>query len=308
MRVSKFGGSTLARREGVENVLSLARDSERRVLVFSAIGRAGGEEKLTDILISAYKVYRHTGVVYLEMAKERIACLKRMLDIEFDIEGEFASIENMFILCKSYDYLISRGEYLTAKMFALKLALPFVDSYHLLFFKNGNVDFSRSNALKEVMKKHEQIVTCGFYGNENDRVKLLPRGGGDLSGAIFVKFLHAKEYEIFTDVDGIKQINPCFGESKTLKTLSYGDLNFMTKLDASVVHRGCTEVLKNTKTRIIVRNSFDLQKEGTIIAKGLKADKKFISFDREKHIFYLSSKGKRYVIKKEDEKNILKYI
>ncbi len=308
MKISKFGGSSVASARAIENIIKLAEDNNRKILVFSAIGASQkGDKKVTDLLLEAYDNFLANHNLDLSKVEEKFAGLKEMLGIKLDGKRELDEVKRKFLSALSRDYLVSRGEDLTARMFAEKLNLPYIPSETLLFFDGKEVDYNRTEtAIKKQLALTERFVTGGFYGSdEKGQIKLLSRGGGDLSGAILAKVAKAKEYEIFTDVDGIYQINPILGKSSTLKTLSYADLNFMTSLDAKVVHSECGKVLKNTRTKIIVRNCFDLTAPGTEIAKGNKADKSYISFSPQTGDMFLTKLGKRRKISAYERENAI---
>lgn len=308
MKISKFGGSSVACASAIKNIINLAKDNDRQILVFSAIGATQKDDKkVTDLLIESYNEYLTSHNLDLKKVKEKFVNLKKLLGIKLNEDKEIDRIVKTFYVNLSRDFLVSRGEDLTARMFAEKLNLPYVPSETLLFFKENKIDFKRTkNAIKNQFSLTKRFVTGGFYGSdENGQIKLLSRGGGDLSGAIFAKATRAEEYEIFTDVDGIYQINPTIGISRTLKTLSYADLNFMTALDAKVVHSECGKVLKNTSTKIIVRNCFNLNAHGTMIAKGFKADKNYVSFSPITGEMFLTQLGKRRKITCDKRENVL---
>lgn len=308
MIVSKFGGSSVIRKDAIKNIKVLAQNCDRRILVFSAIGREGADDsKLTDILISAFDDFQKDKVLDLSKAKQKFNRLKDILKVDFDVARELERVKDEFLQNKSRDFLLSVGEELTTKMYSLFLNIPYLPSETLLFFKGDEVDYVRTKfALNSALKTYRQFVTGGFYGLGERGRKTLPRGGGDLSGGIFARLARAEKYEIFTDVEGIKTINPHFGEGELLSTLSYADLNFMTSLDATVVQKECGKLLKNSKTEIEVRSCFDLSKKGTRIAKHFKADKDFLSFDEQNGLCILSSCGKRRKIRGEKLKNVLK--
>ena len=311
MKVSKFGGSSQASEKSIENILLLAQDEERKCLVFSAIGKScDSDEKVTDLLVEVYEKFVSTGVFDIKKVKSKFYWLRDTLSLKVDLEGEFEDVERKFKENLSYDYLLSRGEYLTAKLMSQKLGIKFVPSEQLLFFKNNLVDYKKTEkAISEALHDYDRIITGGFYGvDEKGDIKLLSRGGGDLSGAIFARVCMASVYEIFTDVDGIYQINPKIGKSKKLEFVSYKDLIFMTGKDAKVVQKDCGKVLKNTQVKLVVRNSFNLADQGTQISKDKLTDKAFISIDEKTGKIYLSFLGKRRVVKAYEKENLLKLL
>ena len=304
----KFGGSSCANVDAIKNIEKVALDKDRKVLVFSAIGKSGEEdEKVTDMLFACYQKYLKSGVLDFDKIKEKFNCLKKNLGVQIDLDSEFSQIEHALKKHNSCDYLVSRGEYLTAKMFALKLKIPYVPSENLLIFENEKVNFAFTKKnIKNAIKKCGRIVTGGFYGSdEKGDIKLLSRGGGDLSGAIFAKVLGVDTYEIFTDVDGVYPLNPKFGKTVQMKYLSYKDLIYMTNYDAKVVHNQCGKVLQKTDIMLVVRNCFDLAKKGTIVSK-IPTSGSYIVFNEKRKKFILTNSNKRRTLTKKEEQNLIK--
>ena len=57
------------------------------------------------------------------------------------------------------------------------------------------------------MKKN--FIIPGFYGSfPNKDVKLMTRGGGDVTGAIVASLANADVYENWTDVSGVLMADP----------------------------------------------------------------------------------------------------
>lgn len=310
MIISKFGGSSVINIDAIKNIKLLAQNKDRRVLVFSAIGKSNQTDiKVTDLLISAFLKFKECGVLDLAKVRMRFCELKKLLKIDFDIDSYMANVKHNFLTNQERDYLVSRGEDLTARMYSKYLDIEYLSSEEILFFKGEEIDFEKTRfALEKGLNNFERFVTGGFYGcAEDGKIKVMSRGGGDKSGAIFARLTRAKEYEIFTDVDGIKTINPKWAYGETINTLSYADLNFMTSLDASVVHADCGRLLKNTNCEMIVKNALDLNGDYTRIGKRLKTNKPFISFDKKSGNFFYSCDGKRRRIHHCD-KNFIEFV
>ncbi|MBR1890207.1 MAG: hypothetical protein IJ817_00795, partial [Clostridia bacterium] len=77
---------------------------------------------------------------------------------------------------------------------------------------------------------------------------------------------NAPVYENYTDVCGVKTINPkLIPDAKTIKKISYKDMEIMSNYDAKVLHSSVCKILKNTKIKTIIKNIFNLSGEKTII-------------------------------------------
>ena len=107
--------------------------------------------------------------------------------------------------------MVSRGEYLYAKIFAAFTGYKFVDSAEIVKFDNdGNLNVGFSELLiREKYRENDCFVTGGFYGSDPcGEIRLFPRGGGDVTGALLARALHAETYENYTDVDGVLPAPP----------------------------------------------------------------------------------------------------
>ena len=124
--------------------------------------------------------------------------------------------------------------------------------------------------LKKLISKYNQIIVPGFYGIENNNIVVFDRGGSDTSGAILCKCANFSVYENYTDVDGIKEVNPAFvKQAKTIKNISYNDALIVTSYDANVLHKDVCRILKNTTILTKVKNIFNLKGPYTQIDKNI---------------------------------------
>ncbi len=81
------------------------------------------------------------------------------------------------------DYLVSRGEYLTARLMAEYLGYQFIDAKDLLFFDyDGKIDEEKTaQEITKAFKRYPKMVVPGFYGaNPAGKEKLLGRGEATL--------------------------------------------------------------------------------------------------------------------------------
>ncbi len=283
MIVCKFGGKTTTCKEALLNVKKICSNNKRKVIVFSAIGKFFDDDnKLTDLLFSFAKAYRtrqQTTDIKRQIV-EKLSTLCKTVKMKFNAENAFFRTIVEFIQTENEDFLVSRGEFFTALIMSKFLNIKFVPSEKLLFFKNGILDEKKSKQrLSFYLKRYSQIVTTGFYGSkENKEIFLFPRGGGDLSGAIFAKLCNAKTYENWTDIDGVREVNPQFCVSKKVENMSYDELEFISNLDATVMHKDCAKTLKGTNTKIHIASIFEIEKAPTIISKSSQSNNIFICF------------------------------
>lgn len=215
MIVTKFGGTSMANAAQFCKVREIVKsDPSRRAVVVSAPGRRfSGDTKVTDLL---YTLYMHLqyDVPYKEiwdMITERYLSIAQDLRLSSMIEGELEAIHAQ--LCKRIDqnYLISRGEYLAARLMSEFLGFDFVDAKDIIRFSyDGTVNREETeHSIQDMGLAHDRIVVPGFYGAyPNGEISLFSRGGSDITGAYLTGGLGAELYENWTDVSGVLAADP----------------------------------------------------------------------------------------------------
>ena len=228
--VCKFGGSSVSSSACFKQIKKIVEsDENRKVVVTSAIGKASPDDnKVTDLL---YLLYAHVKykVNYdniLNSIKEKYFAIKNDLGLKIDLEKEFDNI--IANLKLGEDYLVSRGEYLTALMLSEYLGYEFVDAKDLIIFDyNGKVNYEKT--YQTIAKRYDgskKVLIPGFYGAyPNGDIKLFSRGGSDITGSIVARGIGAVKYENFTDVPGFYVANPkIVKNTKLIKEITYNEL------------------------------------------------------------------------------------
>lgn len=263
-------------------------DESAKVIAVSAGGKSANEKKVTDELIAAYLLLKSgegEGKAFSNLAV-RLSQLVGELKIKFNIAEELMRIGDEASKTSSPDFLTSRGEYLYARIFAQTSAREFADSADLVkFFQSGelNVDFSRF--LISERFRRGGFITSGFYGSdENGNVRLLPRGGGDITGALLALSVNADVYENYTDVDGILPVPPRFVDYKTvgispLKEISFSQAETLCDFSVNVLHRGVLKLLKGSGIPVKVKNTFNEFSGGTLVSETSYCNEFFFAAD-----------------------------
>lgn len=269
---------------------------ERQVVVVSAAGKKTSDDiKITDLL---YTLHTHLqyGVPYTDiwnMIEGRYIEIARELELSCDIASDLAAIKSQLKKGMDQNYLISRGEYLSAKLMSAYLGFDFVDSKDVIRFTySGTVDVERSEQnAKKVFSSHGKIVVPGFYGSyPNGEICLFSRGGSDVTGSYLARFLNAKIYENWTDVPGTLTADPRIVENpKTISQITYTELRELSYMGANVLHEDSISPLQEKNISINIRNTNEPSCPGTIIKRdcnddssvitGIAGKKDFVSFD-----------------------------
>lgn len=255
MIVAKFGGSSLSSADGYRAVAKFIERHDIPVVIASA---AGGTPKVTDLLIGAYETWKNTGSVGsdFEEAKRRLERLAEKLG--YDISPQLFALEADIGSGRGYDYVVSRGEYISAFLLAKVLGYNFIDATKCIkFTQGGKID------LRSVLAHKVNIVPpCvipGFYGAmPSGKVRLLSRGGSDISGALISSALGA-EYWKCTDVEGIFD-----GFGGVIDRLSYDEAELLCFFGASVMQYESLAFLRNARTKLVIKGTC-IDKTGTTV-------------------------------------------
>lgn len=269
IKVAKFGGTSTSSAHAISNVYKICKHPNRKVLVFSAIGKCNNHDtKLTDLLINYLSAKSSQKKQIKSLIVRKLTFLKKLTKTKINIKLLVDKAIDTYNKTYNAEWFISRGEFFTSLIMAKMLNLHFVPAENVIFMQNGKLDENKTQKrLNQYIKKYKQIVVPGFYYFDyNGGIKLFTRGGSDVSGAIIAKALQANEYENFTDICGIKQINPKIANSKTICNLSYSELGLITSYDAKVIHKSVAGILKNSKTKLVIRSIFHLHSVKTIVA------------------------------------------
>lgn len=273
IKVCKFGGTSMADGNIIKRVADIINsDEERRYIVVSAPGkRFGADIKVTDTLYKCYYEVLSTGKCSENFAKirDRFRGIVAELGLNMDIESILDETEEKIIAEKSADFTASRGEYLSGRVMAAYLSIPFVDALGNIFFKaDGTLDGKKSyKALAETLSDKKRAVVAGFYGTDfTGKVKTFSRGGSDISGAIVARSVGADVYENWTDVSGFLACDPRIVENpKPITVLSYKELRELSYSGAAVLHSESIFPVKSVNIPIHIKNTFRPEDEGTMI-------------------------------------------
>lgn len=272
--VAKFGGTSISCAEQFAKVKNIVlSDPSRRVVVVSALGkRQPTDNKLTDLFYSIFE-NRSQSSYYNELWQEVIArfvAVKLELQLEFDVEGELKKIQDGLAARKlTLDYLVSRGEYLTAKLMSEYLGYDFYDAKDLIIFgEDGEVDSDLTySRIASLIPRNRKVIIPGFYGADSfGDVKLFSRGGSDITGALIAAGLKADKYENFTDVPGVLMADPRIVLNPApIPEITYDEMSAIAYMGAEVLHKKSVHPVKFAGIPIHIKNTNDPLAPGTLI-------------------------------------------
>lgn len=241
--VQKFGGSSLANPERIQNVAgrvaSYRKSGYDLVVVVSALGDT------TDELIKlANEINTHPSE-------------------------------------REMDMLLSTGEQISVALLAMAIHKLGFEAISFTGAQVGIItDASHTRAriikintdkIKEELRKGKIVIVAGFQGRTlNQDITTLGRGGSDLTAVALAKELKADECEIYTDVEGIYTTDPHLEpRARKIEEITYDEMLEMASLGAQVMQARSIEVAKKFDVPIHVRSSFS-KNSGTMIIKEVK--------------------------------------
>ena len=273
IKVCKFGGTSMADGMTMRRVKDIFEsDPERRYIVVSAPGkRFSGDIKVTDLLYETHKEVEETGSCgeAFEKICARFSGIVQELKIDLDIESILQETKKAIEEEKSADFAASRGEYLSGRIMAALLNIPFIDARDVIKFDaSGKLESARSfELLARALSGKPKALVTGFYGEGADgKVKTFSRGGSDISGAIVARAAGAALYENWTDVSGFLACDPRIVENPVpIRSLSYKELRELSYMGANVLHSESIFPVREADIPIRIKNTFRPEDEGTLI-------------------------------------------
>ena len=283
IKVTKFGGSSVANAAQFKKVRKIMlEDPSRKFIVVSACGKEDSEDhKITDLLYLCQAHIRY-GVSYeplLQMIEDKYRRIKKNLKLKIDLDQEFYQIREILKKDAATDYLVSRGEYLTGLCMAEYLHAEFADAAKIVSFRyDGSIDMERTAHNLEPYAHHKGIVLVpGFYGcMPNGVIKVMARGGSDITGAVLANLTDADVYENWTDVSGFMVVDPRIVKNPMqIKRITYSELREMSYMGANVLNDESIFPVKSKNIPINIRNTNEPDAAGTWIVESTARQPKY---------------------------------
>jgi len=303
MKIFKFGGASVKDAAAVRNVVKIinAHEGEDIWIVVSAMGKSTNhlekilsaywqEDGEKEVHFKRFKAFHRDIINELFPFSEQD--ILREVNLRFkELKTELESLDRSDY-DKSYDAIVSVGEWLSTKIVSAHLAQAgvnneWLDAKSLIAtsdtHREGEVDWELSR--KQIVKAWENeqqshsvmgarcMVTQGFVGACSGVPTTLGREGSDYSAAIIAWCLDAKEVTIWKDVPGVLNADPkYYPEAERLHNISYREAIELSYYGASVIHPKTIKPLQNKKIPMHVRSFVDIDAPGTVISTDLSKD------------------------------------
>ncbi len=305
----KFGGTSVGTGENIRRVAKIVAGSVNKncrvVVVVSAL--AGITNQLVEEADQARKKNEKQIQEFTrKLVKKHVATAMAAInnkdiqeEVEQVIKKTVGALEKVLtgicyvgeITPKSKDYVMSFGERLSAPIVwgalrDLKLQTKFFTGKEAGIVTDAN--FGEASPLMNVtahqvkgrleplLEKNVVPVVTGYTAATQDGVvTTLGRGGSDYTATILSVALAADEVWIWTDVDGIMTTDPKIVKSaKMLPQLSYGEAAEMAIFGAKAMHPSALEPVTDAHIPVRIRNVFNPENQGTLIADGQEVKSK----------------------------------
>lgn len=296
MKILKFGGTSVGTADSIrkvaEIILNYNREGERVTVVVSAQsgvtnlltlagdkasnGDEGYEDILKEIEVRHFDVAK--GLIPIKGQSNIFAHIKLLLnELEDVLHGVFLLRE---LSLRTRDLIMSFGERLSAYIIHeyLKqsgLNAAYLDARKIIItddnFGAAKINFEvTNNRIIEYFRTHEalQVVTGFISANKKGQITTLGRGGSDYTAAVIGAALEVDEIEIWTDVDGMMTADPKkVKRAFSLSSISYVEAMELTHFGAKIIYPPTLQPAFNKNIPLRIRNTFNLDFEGTLITK-----------------------------------------
>ena len=247
--VQKFGGSSVADAQKVENVARRVTDTYKEgnsvVVVVSAQG-----DTTDDFLDKAAEINN--------------APSKREMDVLLSA-GEQISMSLLAMAIQKLGYPVIS---LTGWQAGIKTTSTYSDA------RIRTIDTER---LERELDMKRIVIVAGFQGiNKYDDITTLGRGGSDTTAVALAAALHADKCEIYTDVDGVYTADPrIVPDAKKLTDVSYDEMLELASLGANVLHNRSVELALKYNVKLEVKSSFQ-RVDGTVVKEVKNVEKMMV--------------------------------
>ena len=290
--VAKFGGSSLRDQDAISRSVIIAANRNASIVVVSATeGTTNQLVKLIDLLRQNSE---KSALIEYEKIKHRHLGLARLLELNREyfkqIENSLNELKTVIrgvsllkdCSLKNCDRILSFGEILSSLLFVGTLEKVANQNCHLFNiqqilktddnFSNAAPNYSTiatlsNEILVPLLGDGQIIVTQGFTGSSpSNSTTTLGRGGSDLTASILAWATNSKILEIWTDVPGIKTLDPrLHSRVEEIDQLTYTEASELASFGAKIIHPATLSPVVKKKIPVYIGSSFDELLPGTWI-------------------------------------------
>lgn len=305
MNVLKFGGSSVASAQTIQQVLQIVANHSKKNNLFVVVSALGG---ITDLLLQAgneaaanNEAFKNTLSIiekrHLDTVRELIPVTSqsavistvksKLNDLESLCEGAYLLSE---LSPKTSAVIASFGEILSSYIIseaakAQNLDLALQDSRNFITTieaEKVTVNYPVTNSKIEAFAKNNSnkiVLFPGFVAQtENGEPTTLGRGGSDFTAAILAAAMNAEELLIWTDVSGMFTANPrVVKQAKPVSHISYQEAMELSHFGAKVIYPPTIQPVLEKNIPIYIKNTFAPDDFGTLITREVSDRKQAVT-------------------------------
>lgn len=292
MKILKFGGSSLANGQGLENSLTIIEKAAADQIMVVVSARGKSTDELENMLeqaakgqsfeneLSSFFQYQVDGINDLNFDEEKKMLLQLLHAIR--LTGEYS------ILLK--DRVLAYGELIGVKTIVRLLnqrglKALFVDSRKLIKtdinrgFKVLHLESEKLVlAFLNTLPKGTIPIVTGFIASDlKGNTTTLGRNGSNYTATLLANYSNATEVQNWTNIDGIYTANPSLvNDARKIELLTYREANELANFGTNILHAKTILPLIGKQVPIKILNTFKPDLPGTAInskgsGKGIKA-------------------------------------
>ncbi|GAA4880708.1 bifunctional aspartate kinase/homoserine dehydrogenase I [Ferrimonas pelagia] len=293
MKVMKFGGSSLADVDKLKHVVSLVTAESVQFPVMLVVSAPGGVTNALEAMALAAKAGRSPQLDALDRRMTELEqTVGQCLDpsAQAQLAARFADeraqllklVHGVTLLQRCPDEVMAQilvtGERLSVAalelLFGRKEVSVGVLDPREYFVADGAVleaevavEDSRAKLASLALGAHRIWIMPGFTArNRAGEVVTLGRNGSDYSAAVLAACLHADSCEIWTDVDGVYNVDPrLIQDAHLLPALSYEEAMELSYFGAKVLHPRTIAPIAQHQIACRIRNTLNPSAPGTLI-------------------------------------------
>lgn len=170
---------------------------------------------------------------------------------------------------REYDAVVASGEQITSGLLAMALQKRGISArswqgWQMPLMTDGvhakaRIEHIDTEKLKTHLANDEVAVIAGFQGvSDKQRITTLGRGGSDTSAVALAAALDAKRCDIYTDVKGVYTADPrTVVKARKMDKVSYEEMLEMASVGAKVLQTRSVEMAMKQDVNVQVLSSFE---------------------------------------------------
>lgn len=293
MIVLKFGGAVLNEQVGFLSMVDIIKQrTDKCIIVISAFS------DITRSLDSSMQLALKGNIDSAMNIIDDIMTYHRNLTTSLSIsptvlETGFLQVESLLkrllkgisltreISAKTRDLFLSQGEEIAVafikELFISKnIESHLLDARKIIVTDNTHghakpIEYHIQYRLQEdvipLFEQHDVMIIAGFIGsNEHGETTTMGYESSNLTASVLGSILHADEIQIWTDVAGIRSVDPKLcANNIPIRRISFNLANILANNGSKLLHHWMIDLPKKYNIPVSIRNAYDSNGEYTLI-------------------------------------------